>query len=134
MKKVFPIAVVALVFLGLVVAGSRAEVATSSAVQIPEILRLAIGGFILAGVMLGLQAVFDSVGLDLRGIGAAIATVVSGFAIAQLQGLIDLIPAAYDQILTIVLNVAVVILSGLGGLRALLHRDRAAQLFNRAVE
>ena len=131
MKKLFPIAVVALVFVGLVVAGNQAGVATSSAVQVPEILGKLIGGLILGAVMLGLQAVFDSVGLDLRGLGAALAAVLSGFAVAQLQGFIDLIPVAYDQLVTIVLNVAVVILSGLGTLRALLHRERAAQLFHR---
>jgi len=104
---------------------------TSNAVQLPEALTLAISGLILAGVTLGLQAVFDSVGLDLRGVGAAIAVAATGFAVAQLQGLIDIIPAQYDQLITIALNVAVVILGGLGTLQALFKRDRAAQLLEK---
>lgn len=101
---------------------------TSSAVQLPDALKLAISGLILAGVTLGLQVVFDAIGLDLRGLGSAIAVIVSGFAIAQLQGLIDLIPAEYDQLVTIALNIIIVILSGLGTMQAVFHRDRAAQL------
>ena len=104
---------------------------TSNAVQIPDALTLAIGALILAAVTLGLQTLFDSVGLDLRGVGAAIAVAVSGFAIAQLQGLIDIIPAQYDQLITIVLNVAVVILGGLGTLQALFKRERAAQVLEK---
>lgn len=104
---------------------------TSNAVQIPEALTLAIGALILAAVTLGLQAVFDSFGLDLRGVGAAIAVGVTGFAIAQLQGLIDIVPVQYDQLITVVLNVAVVILGGLGTLQALFKRDRAAQVLEK---
>lgn len=121
--------VVLLVFTFLLAACTAAP--TSNAVQLPEALTLAIGALILAGVTLGLQAVFDSIGLDLRGVGAAIAVVISGFAIAQLQGLIDIIPAQYDQLITIVLNVAVVILGGLGTLQALFKHERAAQLLEK---
>ncbi len=103
-------------------------VATSSAIQVPEALKLAIGALILAAVTLGLQVAFDAVGLDLRGVGAAVAVAVTGFAIGQLQGWIDLVPAQYDQLLTITLNVLVVILGGLGTLRAVFHRERASQL------
>jgi hypothetical protein len=109
--------------------GSQAGVPTSSAVQIPEALKLALDGLILGAVMLGLQAVFDSLGLDLRGVGAALAAVISGFAIAQIQDIINLAPALYDGIITIVLNVAVLILSGIGVLRAVFQRARAEALF-----
>lgn len=104
-------------------------VQTSSAVQLPEQLKIILSGLILAAVTLGLQAVFDFIGLDLRGEGAVIAATVSGFAIAQLQGLIDLVPAAYDQWVSIGLTVLVVILSGVGVLRAVFQRSRAAALF-----
>lgn len=117
-----------LIVLVVFLLSACATAPTSNAVQIPEALTLAIGALILAGVTLGLQVVFDSIGLDLRGVGAAIAVAVSGLAIAQLQGLIDIIPAQYDQLITIVLNVAVVILGGLGTLRAVFHRERAAQV------
>lgn len=102
---------------------------TSAAVQVPEALNLLIDGLILGAVLLGLQVFFEWTGLDLRGIGTALAASLSGFAIAELQGYINTIPVQYDQLVTIVLNVLVVILSGLGTLRLLLHRERAAVLF-----
>lgn len=97
---------------------------TSAAVQIPEALKNILSGLILTGVLLGLQAVFDWTGLDLRGVGTAIAVALSGFAVAQLQGYIDVIPAAYDYLVLIGLNVLVTILSGLGFLRLLVNRER----------
>ena len=129
MKRLFKVVTVVLILMFTLSACTAAP--TSNAVQIPEALTLAIGALILAAVTLGLQAVFDSVGLDLRGVGAAIAVAVSGFAIAQLQGLIDIIPAQYDQLTTIVLNVAVVILGGIGTLQAVFKRERAAQLLEK---
>lgn len=119
------------VLAGVLAAGFFAPsgVATSSAVQVPEALRLAIGGLTLMLVTLGLQAVFDGIGLDLRGAGAIVAVSLSGFVIAQLQGLINVIPAAYDQMTMIVLNILVVILSGLGSIRALVQPERASRLF-----
>lgn len=119
------------VLAGVLAAGVLAPsgVATSSAVQVPEALRLAIGGLTLMLVTLGLQAVFDTIGLDLRGAGAIVAVSLSGFVIAQLQGLINVIPQAYDQMTMIVLNILVVILSGIGAIRALVQPERASRLF-----
>lgn len=124
MKKLLPVMLLVL----LLTACAPEPVATSSAVVLPDALKLALGALILAAVTVGLQVVFDSVGLDLRGVGAAIAVVVSGFAVAQLQSLIDVIPSQYDQLVTIVLNVLVVILGGLGTLRALFNPQRATDL------
>ena len=103
---------------------------TSSAVQVSDALKLAINGLVLFLVTLGLQWVFDNVGLDLRGIGAALAAAVAGFFLLQLQGVIDVIPAAYDMAVTIGLNILLAILSGAGFFRAFLQRERAAQLFS----
>jgi uncharacterized protein YceK len=111
-----------------VLLGACSAAPTSNAVQLPDALKPALSGLILAAVTLGLQVVFDSIGLDLRGVGSAIAIAVSGFAIAQLQGLVDIIPAQYDQLVMIVLNIVIVILSGLGTIRAVTDRDRAAQV------
>lgn len=129
MKKLLPLLLLAFVLTacGVPVEG-EGVVATSSAVQIPNLLVLAIDALILVGITLGLQVVFDSFGLDLRGFGAAIAVVVSAFVVAQLQGIIDLVPVQYDQLVSIVLNVLVVILSGLGTIRAFFNPTRAAQL------
>lgn len=127
MKKLL-IVLTLLVALTACVPDPAAAVQTSAAVQIPEALKLALSALILAGVTLGLQVVFDSVGLDLRGIGSALAVAVSAFVVAQLQGYIDVIPAEFDGLVLMVLNVAVVILGGLGTLQAAFKRDRAAQV------
>lgn len=128
MKKFFPILlIVAAAVIAVVVAAPEPTEAiqTSSAVQIPDALKNILSGLILTGVLLGLQVVFDWTGLDLRGVGAAAAVAISGFAVAELQGYIDAIPEIYDYLATIGLNVLVVILSGLGYLRLLVNRERA---------
>jgi hypothetical protein len=131
MKKIVPVLLI-LVVPVLAAAASAPDsanvVQTSSAVQIPDALKNILSGLILAGVMLGLQVVFDWIGLDLRGVGAALAVAISGFAIAEIQGYIDAIPVVYDYLLTIGLNVLVVILTGLGYLRLLVNRERAVAM------
>lgn len=109
-------------------------VQTSTAVEVPAALKLALSALILAAVTLGLQVVFDSVGIDLRGVGAAVAVSVTAFAVAQLQGYVDAVPAQYDAVVLMVLNVAVVVLGGLGTLQALFRRGRAVELLPRGNE
>lgn len=122
------IKVLLLALTGLVLTACAAQ-PTSAAVQVPDALKLALGGLVLAGVTAGLQVVFEWVGLDLRNLGAGLATAISGFAILQLQGVIDVIPAQYDVLVGIGLNVLVVILAGLGYVRLLVAPERARQLF-----
>ena len=126
MKKIL----IPVILLGTAVVAAllNSPEATSAAVQVPEALKTILSGLILAGVVTGLQVVFDWIGLDLRGVGAAIAAALSGFAIAQLQGYIDAIPVQYDQAVTIILTVLVVVLSGLGALRLLIQRERVLPL------
>ena len=132
MKFIPILLIIAAAVLAAVVSepASAEVIQTSAAVQIPEALKNILSGLILTGVLLGLQVVFDWTGLDLRGVGAAVAVAISGFAIAQLQGYIDVIPVMYDYLVTIGLNVLVVILSGLGYLRLLVNRERATAFFN----
>lgn len=134
MKKFSPMLLIAALVAIVVVIqaqqpASAQVIQTSAAVQIPEALKSILSGLILTGVLLGLQVVFDWTGLDLRGVGAAVAVAVSGFVVAQIQGYIDVIPVAYDYLVLIGLNVLVTILSGLGYLRLLVHRERAIALF-----
>jgi len=103
-------------------------IATSNAVQLPDALKIALNALILAGITAGLQVVFERVGLDLRGYGVGLAAAVGEFAILQMQGLIDVVPAQYDTAVGIVLNVIVVILSGLGYIRLIAQRERAAAM------
>ena len=121
-----------IVLLTLVVVALSAcvaqPIATSAAVQLPDALKIALNGLILAGITAGLQVVFEKLGLDLRGFGVGVAAAVGEFVILQLQGLIDIVPVQYDMVVSIVLNVIVVVLSGLGYIRLIAQRDRAAQM------
>jgi len=132
MKKFFPVTLFLLALV--VVAGLTAQFAeptlqTSSAVQIPEALKAIISTLLLAVVTLGLQGLFNTFGLDLRGLSSAIAVAVSGFVILQVQGYIDVIPAQYDNLIMIILNVLTVILGGIGTIRALVFRQHINNLF-----
>jgi len=127
MKKLFPLLAVGMIFLTLTGCAANA-VQTSQAVQIPDALKLAINGLVLFGVMFGLQWLFDQFGLDLRGVGAIVALAVSEFAILQLQGLIDVVPAQYDMFVSLALNVILAVLTSLGFARVALHKERAREL------
>jgi hypothetical protein len=110
-------------------APTEQAITTSMAVQIPLELKLAINALVLFGVTFGLQFVFDRFGLDLRGIGAAVAVAVAEFGILQLQGLINVIPAQFDTLIMIVLNVILAILTTLGYIQVAFRRERANTLF-----
>jgi len=110
-RKVF------LAFVLIVTLAACAPVATSQAVQVPEALQLALGALVLAALTAGFVYLFEKTGLDLRGYAVGISVTLSAFLVAQLQGWINTIPAQYDATLTIVLQILVVIVGGLGVLR-----------------
>lgn len=112
--------------LALALAGCAAPVATSQAVQVPEALQLALGALVLAALTAGFVFLFEKTGLDLRGFATPISVALSAFLVAQLQGWINTIPAQYDTALTIVLQILVVIIGGLGVLR--LRANQPARL------
>lgn len=120
----------ALIFIAIFLTSCAAQ-PTSSAVQVSDALKVAINGALLFLVMAGLQALFDFAGLDLRGIGAAVAVALSEFVILQLQGVIDTIPAQYDMLVTVGLNILLAVLSGLGFFQITARRERIARLFSR---
>ena len=92
MKKFYPITLFAVVLV--LVSGWAASVTpapdtviqTSSAVQVPDALKTIVSALLLGAVTLGLNALFNTFGLDLRGVSAAVAVAFSGFLIAQVQG------------------------------------------------
>lgn len=124
--KTFRLMIVALALLALTACTTAVQ--TSSAVQVPIEVKLALNTLILAGAMYGLQLLFDYVHIDLRGLGAAVAAAVTEAAIMQLQGWIDLVPAQYDPVVTIGLQVLLAILVFLGGVRVFGQKERAKQL------
>lgn len=94
-----------------------APVATSQAVQVPEALQLALGALVLAALTAGFVYIFEWTGLDLRGYAVGISVTISAYLVAQLQGWINTLPAQYDPALTVILQILVVIVGGLGVLR-----------------
>lgn len=102
----------------------------SPAVQIPPALVLAVNAAILFGVTFGLQWLFEAVRIDLRGIGAVVASAVGEFLILQFQGWIDVVPAQYDVYILLGLNILLTVLTTLGYIRVAFKPERAAALFN----
>lgn len=100
---------------------------TSQAVEVPQAINLAIGALVLAALTAGFVFLFEKSGLDLRGFAMPISVTVSTFLVAQLQHLINVIPQMYDSALTIILQIIVVIIGGLGVLR-LRSNERARLL------
>jgi hypothetical protein len=113
---------------GIAYAAIQPALQTSSAVVVPDALNKIFAALIFAAVMAGLQWLFEIFGVDLTGFGADIAAVLSAFLIAQLQGFINIIPAQYDQIVTIALNILVVVLGGMGTLRVLFHPQKVTHM------
>ena len=114
-KRLVFVVLMALFLTGCI--GSPEAIATSSAVQLPEAISLAIGTYILVALAAGFVYIFEKTGLDLRGYAVALSVTLSAFVTAQVQGWINAIPLEYDPLLTVVLNIIVVIIGGLGTLR-----------------
>ncbi len=132
MKRLFPFlltSVLLALFSLTACSPGPSLIQTSQAVQIPMALQLAINAAVLFGVTFGLQWLFEFVKIDLRGVGAAVAVAVSEFAIAQLQGWINVVPAQYDIYVLIGLNVIITVLTTLGYIRVSLQKERAAAMF-----
>jgi len=88
----------------------------ATAVPIPAELNAWIAGLIFAAVTAGFAFLFSYIGLDLREFATPISGALSLFLLGTLQGWVNLIPAQYDAFVTILFNVLVVILSGVGTL------------------
>jgi hypothetical protein len=104
---------------------------TSMATPIPDALKVVINGLLLVGVTYGLQLLFDLVKIDLRGLGVAVAVAISEVVILQLQGVINLIPAQYDTVVTLGFEIALSLLTFLGSIRLFAQKERASQLLAR---
>jgi hypothetical protein len=124
-KRPFQIALELFVLALFLIACAPAP--TSQADDVPETIELALGVLVLAALTAGFVFLFEKTGLDLRGFAMPVSVAVSAFLVAQLQGLINIIPAQYDQLLTIALQIIVVIIGGLGVLR-LRSNERARLL------
>lgn len=110
----------------LVTVAACAPAPTSQAVDVPQAIELAVGALVLAALTAGFVFLLEKTGLDLRGFAVPLSVTVSAYLVAQLQGLINTIPAQYDPLLSTVLQIIVVIIGGLGVLR--LRANQPARL------
>lgn len=106
----------ALFFLTLLTApgeGIQAFVATSSAVQVPEALVLALNAGLFALLTAGFAALLNWIGLDLLEYVLPLAGTLSGFLIGVVQHWIDIQPISSDPYILMALNIIVVVIGGL---------------------
>lgn len=101
----------------LFVLAACAPAPASQAVDVPQAIELAIGALVLAALTAGFVFLFEKTSLDLKGFALPMSVAVSAYLVAQLQGIINTIPAAYDPFLTVLFEIIVVIIGGLGVLR-----------------
>jgi hypothetical protein len=111
----------------LFILAACAPAPTSQAVEVPAAIVLAIGALVLAVLTAGFVYIFELTRLDLRGFATPVSVTVSAYLVAQLQGIINTIPAQYDPFLTVLFQIIVVIIGGLGVLR-LRSNERARLL------
>ena len=106
-----------IVIAGLLILSACTPAPTSQAVEVPEAINLAIGSLVLALLTAGFVYVLEALKLDLRGFALPLSVAISAYLVAQLQGLINTIPAQFDPLLSVVLQIIVVIIGGMGLLR-----------------
>jgi hypothetical protein len=116
MKKLFLLTGLVLLLVACAPTGQGA-VQTSVAVTVPEALNVIIGTLMFTLVTAGFVYIFEKWGLDLRGYATGLAATLSGILIAALQHVINIIPAQYDTWVTMVLQILVIVLGGIGVLR-----------------
>jgi len=97
--------------------------ATSMAVQVPAALNTAIAVGIAALLTLGFTWVFNVFGLDLRGQAPVLALAISAFVSAELQNIINIIPAQFDPFVSALLYLLVLVLAPAGVLYAIKKKD-----------
>jgi len=118
-----------LAILGLGYAVQTGNTAIAQAVPIPEELSLWVAGIIFVAVTAGFDYLFKLVGLDFREYAAPLAGTISFWLISELQGWINLINSSYDGFVTIVFQILVVIVGGIGTLFLLkMRRDNGSAL------
>ena len=106
-----------IVIAGLLILSACTPAPTSQAVEVPEAINLAVGSLVLALLTAGFVYVFEKSKLDLRGFALPLSVTISAYLVAQLQGLINTIPTQFDPLLSIVFQIIVVIIGGMGLLR-----------------
>lgn len=130
-KKYARWALVALLAIGALLAvffkvgQEPGAVATSMAVQLPAALAAVIQIGIIALLTAGFKWVFDVFGLDLRGQATTLGLAISAFVVAELQNIINIIPAQYDAVVMTVFYVLLLIFAPAGTLYLLAKQRKS---------
>lgn len=111
-KWVFLLATLAIAAVAFTAGGGE----TASAVPIPDKIISWGSMLIFAAVTAGFKFVFEKLRLDFRGYATEIAGSLSAWIFLELQGLVNLIPEAYDTYVTIGFEIVIVVIGGLGTL------------------
>lgn len=121
-KKYMRWGLVALIVVGALLAvffhvgETQGAIATSMAVQVPAALAAVIQVGIIALLTAGFKWMFDVFGLDLRGQATTLGLAISAFVVAELQNIINIIPAQYDGVVMTVFYVLLLIFAPAGAL------------------
>ena len=121
MKKVF------VIVLALLVLTACVPVAQSMAVQLPEALIVAIGLLVMSLLTAAAKWLFDKFGIDLQNQFAEIAAAVSSVVVLLINYGLQLVPAAYDNLLSAVMAFLVVFLGGVGVFSFVTRNKRRAK-------
>lgn len=105
---------------------AQGAIATSMAVQVPAAIATAIQIGVIALLTAGFTWLFNVFGVDLRGQATALGLVLSVWIVAQLQGLVNTVPAQFDPILNTLFYFLTLILAPAGTL-FLLKKDKSQE-------
>lgn len=89
---------------------------TSSAVQIPSVITIALDTFLFGVLTVGFAWILSKIGLDLTAFSTPLAASLSTFLIGLFQNWINIQPIQYDPIIQLLINVIVVVVGGTGTL------------------
>lgn len=87
---------------------------TSMAVQIPEIVATAINVGLVALLTAGFLWVFNTFGLDFRGLVPVISVALSAWIVAQVQDVVNTVPASFDPLLNAFFYLLTLLLAPVG--------------------
>jgi len=101
----------------------------AQAVPVPQQVNLFLNSLVFAAVGAGFVWLFNVSGIDLKQFTEPVSAVLSLWVIAELQDIVNLIPAAYDGYVSFVFQVIVILLGGAGTLYLLAkHRNSESLL------
>lgn len=118
---ILAVLVAALIVMSVTV-DPQAAIQTSSAVTIPDEVKLGFTGVMIALWTAGLTYLFERTGLDLRSHAVPLAATIAVFLVGLAQNWINVLDPMYDPTVVLVLRILGALLSGIGVLRLVSRR------------